>query len=333
MIKLALLSAWHVHTHWFLGELKRSDTDAAIAVVWDDDEERGRQIAGELNVPFESDLHKVLYEYDIQGVMVEYATMKHTDVIIQAANAGKHIFSDKPLAVTVEDCLKIKEAIERSGVKFLLSLETKIVGAYQQAAEMIREGKLGRIIGAHFRRTHGALLNPGSLPSRWFDPKETGGGVTLDLGCHGLYILPMFCGKPKKVTCFMNELYGSGLDENSTTLIEFENGALASAYTTTLVPSDHNLLEILGAEGHIVITGDHEQFLLQSEHVPGYEKIKPLPQEEIWDNEEMPIVKFVRLIESDKQYLEGYGIDTAILLARMIECAYESAETGKAVLF
>lgn len=331
MVKLALLSPWHVHTNWFLGELKPFHI-AEFTVVWDDDEQRGRAMAEQLGVPFEKDLDQALSAYDVEGVMVECATTKHVEVIVRAANAGKHIFSDKTLALTAKDCLIIQEAIERNGVKFLLSLETKTVGVYQQAFQMVQEGKLGRITAAHFRRTHGGALQPEKGPAYWYDASQTGGGVTLDLGCHGLYMLPMFCGKPKRVSCIMNELYGTRSDENSTTTIEFENGAIGTAHTSSVVPSKNNLFEIIGTEGIIMISGEDE-FLLQSEHVDGYADLKPLPKAELWQNEEMPIVKFVRLMESDKQFLEGYGLDVAFVLARLIECAYESAREGKVVLY
>ena len=331
MVKLALLSSWHVHTNWFINELKPFNI-AEFTVVWDDDELRGREMAEQLGVPFEKDLDKALCEYDVEGVVVECATTKHVEVIVRAANFGKHIFSDKALALTAKDCLIIKEAIERNGVKFLLSLESKIVGVYQQALRLVQEGKLGRITAAHFRRTHGSSLQPGWLPAYWYDASQTGGGATLDLGCHGLYILPMFCGKPKRVSCIMNELYGTGADEHSTTTIEFESGAIGTSHTSTVAPSKNNLFEILGTEGIMIISGEDE-VLLQSEHVEGYADLKPFPKAEHWPNEELPIIKFVRLIESDKQFLEGYDIDVAFVLARLIECAYESAREGKVVLY
>ncbi|MEG1426940.1 MAG: Gfo/Idh/MocA family oxidoreductase [Oscillospiraceae bacterium] len=331
MVKLALLSAWHVHTTWFIGELKKYPI-AEFVVVWDDDEARGRKMAERLSVPFEPNLTKVLYEYDIEGVIVECATTKHADVIIQAARAKKHIFSDKTLGLTVKECLAMKEAIEENHVKFLLSLETKTVGVYQQALKLVREGKIGRVTAAHFRRTHGGALQPQFAPAYWFDVAQTGGGVTLDLGCHGLYLLPEFCGVPKRVSCMMNELYHTRSDENSTTTIEFENGAIATAHTSSVVGSNNNLLEVLGTEGIIIISGENE-FLLQSKHISGHEELAPLPKGELWENEEMPIVKFVKLISSEEQFLPGYGLETAIMLARLIECAYQSAKEQRVITY
>ncbi|MGI5959259.1 MAG: Gfo/Idh/MocA family protein [Massiliimalia sp.] len=335
MVKLALLSAWHVHTGWFADELKKSGL-GEIVVVWDEDAQRGKEMAEHLSVAFEPDLETVLGREDVDGVMVECPTTKHRELIVKAAEAKKHIFSDKALALTSEDCQAIEEAVEKNGVKFLLSLESKIIGVYQQAIELVQQGKLGRVTSAYFRRAHQAALDPNMLPAYWFNTDETGGGVTLDLGCHGFYLLPEICGKPKKVTCLMNELYGTGSDENSTTVIEFENGAIGTSHTSFVSYRMDNLLEIVGTEGILVVSGadaGHYRMLLQSAHMPGYEELTPVPQEKLRKDDEFPIVKFAKLIQSDEKQIPEFSLDVAKTLTRLIECAYESAKTGQTVNF
>lgn len=335
MVNLALLSAWHVHTRGFVEEALKTG-EAELKVVWDDDEKRGKACAEAFGVPFEGDLDKVLSRNDIDAVLVECATTKHKEVIVKAANAKKHIFSDKALALTVEDCLEMKKAIEENGVKFVVSLESKIIGVYRYAKQLVDEGKLGRVTSAYFRRAHQAAISR-MLPAYWFDPAQTGGGATLDLGCHGLYLLPQFCGKPKKVTCLMNELYGTGSDENSTTVIEFENGAIGTAHTSFVCYRMDNMLEILGTEGILVISGVNEsnfRVLLQSKNVPGHESLIPVPSENLPAYDDAPSAQFVRLVASDtRQSIPEFDMDTAIMLTRLIECAYESAKEQKTVLY
>lgn len=202
MVRFALLSAWHVHTGWFAGELLKSGLGKYV-VVWDEDEARGRKFADEFGADFDPDLDHVLAREDVDAVMVECPTTQHKEVIIKAANAGKHIFSDKTLALTVADCREIRRAVEANGVKFVVSLESKTIKPYRYIAELVQAGKLGRITSVYFRRAHDAALKPGNIVSYWFDRSQTGGGATLDLGCHGLYLLPQLCGKPKKVSCLM----------------------------------------------------------------------------------------------------------------------------------
>lgn len=335
MLKIALLSAWHVHTRWFVKGLEDSG-EGHICVVWDDDVTRGEKMAADLGVPFEADLDKVLAMDDIEAVMVECATTKHTEVILKAAAAKKHVFCDKALALHSDEVAQIREAVERNGVKFMLSLESKIIGCYNYATQMVKSGKLGRITAVYFRRAHMAALTD-MLPDYWFDTEQTGGGVTLDLGCHGFYMLPQLCGKPKTVSCRMQELYGTGGDESSTTIIEFENGCIGTAHTSFVSYKMDNLLEIIGTEGILVISGEPDggnfTVLLQCKNVPGYEQKQNVPLSDIPASDPLPIVQFARMVRSEASCVPGYDIEVAATLTRLIECAYESAKTGKVVEF
>ena len=334
MVKIALLSAWHVHTGWFVKGLQDSG-EGKICVVWDDDEARGRAMAEKLGVPFEADLDAAL-KWDVDAVMVECATTKHTEVILKAAAAKKHIFCDKALALSSAEVDQIRQAVEANGVKFMLSLESKIIGCYNYATQMVKSGKLGRITAVYFRRAHMAALTD-MLPDYWFDTAQTGGGVTLDLGCHGFYMLPQLCDRPKTVTCRMQQLYDTGADESSTTIVEFENGCIGTAHTSFVSYKMDNLLEIIGTEGILVISGEPDSgnftVLLQCANVPGYAQKQPVPLSEIPDSDPLPIVQFARMVQSDARSVPGYDLDVAATLTRLIECAYESARTGKTVQF
>lgn len=334
MVNFALLGAWHVHTEGFVIEALKTGM-AVLKAVWDDDHARGIRFAEKFGVPFERDLEKVLADQEIEAAMVECATTKHKEVIIKAANAKKHIFTDKALALTVKDCLEIKNAIEENGVLFMVSLESKTIGAYKYAKQLVDEGKLGRVTSVYFRRVHQAALDKHMLPAYWFDPGETGGGATLDLGCHGLYLLPQFCGTPKKVTCLMNELYGTGSDENSTTVIEFEGGAIGTAHTSFVASHLDNMLEIIGTEGILLISGaEHFRVLLQSKHIAGHDSLAPVPSEWVPADDELPSAQFVRqLASTNPQDFHDFNIESAIHLTRLIECAYESAREQKTVSY
>lgn len=333
MVRFALLSGWHVHTGWFAGELLKSGCGKFVA-VWDEDEERGRKYAEEFGAEYEPELSKVLAREDVDAVMVECPTTRHREVIVAAAKAGKHIFTDKAMALTLEDCEAIRQAVTEAGVKFAVSLESKIIAPYRYLHQLIEEGKLGKITSMYFRRSHGAALDKNMLPAYWFDQTQTGGGVTLDLGCHGLYMLPFFCGTPKTVTCRMAELCGTGGDELSTTVMEFENGAIGTAVTSFVSCPGVNLMELVGTEGMAIVSGNGPsdyRLLLKSAHMPGFEELSPVEKE--WQDEEYPIVRFARLVESEEREAPEYGLAQGEMLTRIIRCAYESAGTGKPVAY
>src|SRR5690606_32553495 len=99
MIRLAMLSYWHVHAAGYASAAQRHP-DTQITAVWDEDPERGRTYADELGVPFHAELDAVLARDDVDGVIVDAPTNINTEVLTAAARAGKHIFTEKVLALT-----------------------------------------------------------------------------------------------------------------------------------------------------------------------------------------------------------------------------------------
>ena len=96
MLNAAMLSKWHVHAPGYANMLKSSGK-VDIKAVWDDDTARGSAWAKELGAEFEPDLAKLLARDDIEAVFCDAPTTAHKDIIIAAAKAGKHIFTEKAL--------------------------------------------------------------------------------------------------------------------------------------------------------------------------------------------------------------------------------------------
>ena len=95
MLKIAMLSKWHVHAAGYAREFNQTGKSKVVA-VWDEEEARGKEWAGELGVPFYSSLDEILAS-DIDAVCVTTPTTMHREVILKAAKAGKCIFTEKAL--------------------------------------------------------------------------------------------------------------------------------------------------------------------------------------------------------------------------------------------
>ena len=333
-MKFALVSAWHVHTHKFMQ--KALAKDAECLYVWDIEKERGEQFAQQYGGRYEADYQKILQDPCVEAVVIEAPTSMHKELILLAAQSRKHIFSEKPLALTTADCIEIQEAVEKNGVKFVLSLEALAHPVYQNIGSLLKEGVIGDVTSIYFRRSHGAVVHQ-HLPKYWFDKEQTGGGVTLDLGCHGLTLLPYFAGEPKNITCVMNELYHSGIDEHSSTVIEFESGVIATMHVSMIGTSLDNYLELVGTQGIIQVIGNEyeEQFVfLQSNQRTGYEKKRLLPLEEVREENPYPIERFIDLVDhSFERTIADYDFTVAKRVTRLIECAYASAKTGQTIRY
>lgn len=111
-MRVALISAWHVHTKKFMARILAKKVDCVY--VWDFDEVRGKQAADEYHAQFEVDYRVILADETIDAVIVEAPTTMHKELIILAAQAKKHIFSEKILALTSQDCLEIEAAIRKT---------------------------------------------------------------------------------------------------------------------------------------------------------------------------------------------------------------------------
>lgn len=130
----------------------------------------------------------------------------HKEIAVAAAKAGKHIYCEKPLAVTLSDAKEMLDAVEKAGVKTLVGFNYLKSPATLAAKRMIEEGKIGDIW--HFRGYfhQDVLANP-NLPFSWrFEKKIAGSGALGDLGTHIIAIAQSLVSDIDKV-CAMTETF------------------------------------------------------------------------------------------------------------------------------
>ncbi len=339
-LRVALAGAWHVHTRGFLAQtIKMYSDQLEWAGVWDHDEARGKAYAEFLNTEYVADYQTLLDDPTIEAILCEAETNLHKDILVRAANAGKHVYTDKALATTVADGLLIKEAVERNGVKFCVSHESLPAAAYSFAKRTLDAGLLGDIVSITFRRAHGLAKQENHLPKNWFSKEVAGGGALIDLGVHGMSMLSHFCGKPKSICGFTHNFTGMETEDSATILVQFENGALGTAHTDMVTNIMENSFEIVGTDGVLVVLGKEgfEYVQLNSKHVPGAENcMKVLTREEIGPDGILPMCQFIGRVldrENPDQFIPGFDLNTGLSVIRIAEAAYESAATGKAVEF
>lgn len=333
-VRLALVGGWHVHTSMFIEKIaKLSAGKVEWVAVYDHDAERGKKFADMLGVPYEADYQKILDNENIDAVMIEAETSLHKDLIIRAANAKKHVFTDKVLTPTVKDGLSVKKAIEENGVKLVVSHESLPIGSYQYAKKLVDDGSLGDIVAINFRRAHG-MAKTDRLPESWYDKEVAGGGALIDLGVHGMSMLTYLAGTPTKVSSFMENWTNREVEDSATIMLEFENNAIGTAHTNMVTSIMENSLEVIGTDGILVVLGveGKESVYLNSKHVSGMEAGMNLIDPSVYGSDgTVPINLFIDFVldESNKdQYLPGYDIDTALTVVGIAEAAYKSAKIG-----
>jgi len=327
MVKVAMLSFAHVHANGYANQVSENP-NAEIIAIWDEEEYGGKQAAERLDVPFYGDVDKVLSLDGLDGVVINAPTSMHRDIMVAAAKAGKHIFTEKALGITVDECDDIIEAVNEIDIKFMISLPSRCSPDILLAKKAIDEGILGDLTFGRGRVAHSAALDKWfSGTSWWFvDPVRAGGGALFDLGCHRVDVIRWLMGEPKKVTAIINNFTGNfPIDDNSVTVVEFANKALGVIDVAWTHRSGPNMLELFGTEGSFV--SGHGGLHLQSrklseEETKAYIENKP-------ESPPPPMVQWVNAIIEDTPMT--ITIQDGRNLTELMQAAYMSSEGGKAI--
>lgn len=321
MLNVAMLSKWHVHAAGYARELMAMD-DVNVTCIWDEDAERGAAWAKELGVAFEADLDELLRRPDVDAVAVNCPTAMHPEVIIKAARAGKHIFTEKVLALTVRECDEIAKAINEAGVKFCISFPQRCWGRNKYIKHMVESGALGQVTVMRARDAHdGSLRN--WLPDYWYDRDMTGGGAMMDLGAHPMYLASWMMGRPRRIQSMFNNITGRAVEDNSVCTIEFENGAIVISETSLVAPMNPKLVEVYGTKGVIICQDNDIKVRLAGQE--GF-SVPELPE-----NDPAPIRQWVEGVLYGKEI--PFDLKAARDLTELMENAYIADGTGHEVFF
>ncbi len=268
MIRIAMLSRWHVHANDYARQVK-GHPDTAITAVWDEIPERGAAWAKELDAAFEADLDALLARSDVDAVIVDAPTNIHGAVMVKAALAGKHIFTEKVMALTLGECDDIAAAVGKTGVKFCISFPHRIQPANLYVKKVLDEGLLGEPTLLRVRNAHDGA-SAGWLPEHFYDPVACGGGAMMDLGAHPMYLSRWLMGAPVSVQSTFHSMTGHQVEDNAVSVIKFESGAIAISETSLVSPDCPGTLELYGTLGNVIVGGTEGTVRLSSK-VPGHE--------------------------------------------------------------
>lgn len=320
-----MLSGWHVHAKGYANELRQMP-DARITAVWDELPERGKEWAQELDAPFEPDLNAFVARDDIDAVCVNAPTNRHAEVMIAAAKAKKHIFTEKVTAITVTECDAISAAVREAGVKFCISLPQRTLSKHLFAKRVVDEKLIGELTFLRVRVAHNGS-SAGWLPPHFRDPVPCGGGAMYDLGAHPMYLARWLGGKPLRVSSTFNYFTEDAIEDNAVSVIEFENKCIGIAETSFVSARCPDSIEMHGTAGGVFIGGPDNDVRISSEKMDGPLRgwLRPteLPQAL-----PRPIRIWVEGILEDKPI--PFGLEEGTQLTALMEAAYVSHKQGSA---
>lgn len=271
---------------------------------------------------------------DIDAVYISSRNDEHAPQAIAAADAGKHILLEKPMALTLSEARAIVEAAERNGVQLAVNHHLPGGPLHTTARRLVAEGRIGSLYSA---RINHAVLLPESLRGWRMDPAP-GGGVVFDITVHDASVLnPLFAADPVRVSAIglAQARWNTARARDSVmTTIEYAPGrdgvaGLAQTHDSFAVPFPGTSMEIHGELGAIVIDDAMTQDAAGTVTLHTAEGVEPVDVDCNADLYEINIAAFLRAVE-------GSGEPTAtgaegLSALQVALAAEESLTSGRTV--
>lgn len=332
MIRIAMLSFWHVHAKDYARQAT-AHADTEIVAAWDDDRRRGETEAARWKARFYADLPELLAQPGIDAVIVDTPTTMHRDVLVAAAQAGKHIFTEKVLAPTLRECNEIVAAVERAGVALTVSLPRLYAGYTQAIKGIVEDGLLGRVTLVRTRLSHNGAISTtqhpsGWLPAHFFDLQQCAGGAMIDLGCHPMYLTRLFLGLPQMVSAQYGYVTAHDVEDNAVVLLGRADGAIGVVEAGFVNRFSPFAIEVHGSEGSLLY-GTPEETLLVRSAVLEEQGRSGWVRWEIPADQPSAFDQWVRHIQQGTRGQEN--VVTAVDLTRLMEASNISARAGRMV--
>ena len=272
------------------------------------------------------DLQCFLQDERIEIVYVATEVERHAEFAIAAANAGKHVLVEKPMALNTKQCLSIIEAAENNNVKLSVAYYARFLEKTRVMKKVIEEERLGKIVRANIRVMD--YYNPSpSYPHFWRVTVMAGGNRLADIGSHRLDILAYFFGRPVKVCGFLDRLsMDYEANDTETALVQFENEAHVTVLANANVPHPgiNTSIEIYGTKGSLLTDPWSEEPV----EVLG-SNMAPIPVS-IPQNVHFPIIDDFAKAISEERCPRFSGID-GMWATAVIHGVHESERTGKII--
>lgn len=229
---------------------------AKLVAVMDKEEGQAKELARKYGVRAYLKEEDLLKDEEVEAVYIATPSYLHAQQTIFAANTGKHILCEKPMALTIKDCEKMIKVCKENKVKLGIGFMMRFHTYHKKVKEMIKEESLGKVV---FARAQLSCWYP-FMEGAWRqEPKLGGGGPLIDMGSHCIDLLEWLLGsRVKEVSCFTGSLtHKYAVEDSATVLLRFENGVQGVVDNYFNIPdaSSKNVLEIYGTKGSILAKG------------------------------------------------------------------------------
>lgn len=318
--------------------------------------ERNQLFADAQQIPYVRDVERALREFNVQVAIVSPEAERHCDLSVRAARAGVHVIQDKPMSTSRSECDRLVEAVEQSGVRFLMWNRNGIPAVWK-ARQQIEQGAIGRPIAVHadfyFAKDAGppkGTRQPGYPPINWLahqiashvDGSDGGLGREPmgELAVEGIYPLGyirMLTGAEAvrvfaRSTAHFHQAHAdNGVEDLASVTLEMERGIVATLAIGRIGLASHPSggeikLRILGTEGALVINEARPDVGLYYRNQPAKEARQRRVANE---NDFLLADDFARAIDTNGETILDARASRRIFAT--FEAALQSCQTGAVV--
>jgi xylose dehydrogenase (NAD/NADP) len=282
--------------------------------------------AAELGIPkVYGSYEAILDSEDVDAVYIPLPNSMHCKWSIRAAEKGKHILCEKPLALNKQECLEIESATQQYRVKLMEAFMYRFHPRTEKVLKMLQDNSIGELRYIHSAFTY-RLTRPNNIRLR----PELGGGSLMDVGCYCINLSRTAArAEPKEVQCFAR-WSPSGVDEQMSGTLRFDSGLLAQ-FHCALTLERQEIYELAGTDGYITVNGAFlpgKVDVIIDEH-----RLRGEVQQHVIkgvDEYQVMVEEFAECILQDRP--PRYSASEAALNMTVIESLYRSAHLdGKAV--
>jgi predicted dehydrogenase len=201
-----------------------------------------------------ADWREQVADPEIDAVYIATPVYLHAEQTIAAAEAGKHVLCEKPMALSAAECDRMIAACSANGVKLGIAYYRRFYPVLARVKEIIAAREIGSITLAQASAFEYVDLSPDD-PRHWFLEKErSGGGPMMDFGCHRIELLIDLFGKVMEVSSLVsNAAFGREVEDTATASFRFEKGTCATVTVTHAAREAKDTLDIYGTKGSMHI--------------------------------------------------------------------------------
>jgi myo-inositol 2-dehydrogenase / D-chiro-inositol 1-dehydrogenase len=220
--------------------------------------EKVEKVQKEWDVPYGyTDYHEMFQNEELDAVVIASSSTEHCKQSEAALKAGLHVFCEKPLGVTIEECKRIEAVVEAHQEQvYMLGFMRRYDPAYSYAKKKIEEGVIGTPI-----LTRCYSLDPDNLIDGLLAFAGTSGGLFIDMGVHDIDLARWFLGADAESVyalgdCYLHEeLKQHGDIDNGTAIMKFTNGTIGLFYSGRTAPHGYHIeTEIVGTHGTLRVS-------------------------------------------------------------------------------